>query len=147
MCHISLISQRRQSGLISLRSWILAKKMVFPGKFPNDLFLSHLHQNFHLSRQTNLPFTATFLQYGLPIVFLLKSHRFQKSFLYIIKYNNISRPPSQNLGVRDPQDWRLLCKILDCRNVANYKFQGGVRVMASVEFSRILKLFIIFISN
>jgi len=57
----------------------------------------------------NWPFTATSVQI---ILLILKSHPFRTYFLYMIRYNNISRPvhdpPAQNLGDRDPnpRDWR-----------------------------------------
>src|SRR6218665_2421404 len=71
--------QRRQSGLKSGGSWFRVKKSIFQGKFPNSFDFSG----------KNWPFTATS---GQIILFLFKSHHFQTYFLYIIRYNNISRP-------------------------------------------------------
>ena len=102
----------------------------FPGKFPKiSIFSSNFTQkiwffqaNFrkisNFFRQLkffsdfpgkSLSFTATS---GQIILFLFKSHHFQTYFLYMISYNNISRPvhdphnplrphdpPAQNLGV------------------------------------------------
>src|SRR6218665_336610 len=50
-------------------------------------------KNFNFPRN-NWPFTATS---GQIILFRFKSHRFRRYFLYMIRYNNISRP------VQDPQ--------------------------------------------
>ena len=52
----------------------------------------------------NWPFTATS---GQIILFLFQSHHFRTYFLYMIRYNNILRPPAttppaQNLGVATP---------------------------------------------
>src|SRR6218665_3830467 len=51
-------------------------------------FFSHLLQNVRLSRQIcHLQLNSRQI-----ILFLLKSHHFQTYFLYMIRYNNVSRP-------------------------------------------------------
>ena len=79
---------------------ISQKKFDFPGK--------------------NWPLTATS---GQIILFLFKSHHFQTYFLYMIRYNNISRPPAQNLVGRDPphpQDWRPWVTLYKLRNTLQW---------------------------
>jgi len=53
-------------------------------------FFGHLLLNFRLSIQTS----HLQLHSGQIILFLLKSHYFRTHFLYMIKYDNISRPPA-----------------------------------------------------
>src|SRR6218665_1315670 len=111
------------------------KNSISTGKFPkNSNFFRQFYKrissfanfrNFDFFRQLkkfdfkakNCPFTATS---GQIILFLFKSNHFRTYFLYMIRYNNISRPsttpttplrlslrPSaQNLGVAtlSPQD-------------------------------------------
>src|SRR6218665_992388 len=102
-------------------SWIRVKKIsifrahlseisIFSGNFTKFL------KNFHFLRQLkkkidfpgkNCSFTATS---GQIILFLFKSLHFRTYFLYMLRYNNISRPsttslrpsPAQNLGVATP---------------------------------------------
>ena len=59
------------------------KSSIFAGKFTKSFYFP----------DRNWPFTATPVQI---IVFLFKSHHFRTYFLYMIRYNNISRP------VQDP---------------------------------------------
>src|SRR6218665_226992 len=80
---------------------ILLKKFDFPGNFTKYFDFPGKHW----------PFTATS---GQIILFLFKSHHFRTYFLYIIRYNNISRPvreplrpPAQNLGVSTPNTLRI----------------------------------------
>src|SRR6218665_1875577 len=123
--------QRRQSGLKSGGSWIRVKKISistgkfqkifnffrqfykrvssFAGKFPKILIFFRQLKKFDFPSK-NCPFTATS---GQIILFLFKSNHFRTYFLYMIRYNNISRPvhdsndplrpslrpPAQNLGV------------------------------------------------
>src|SRR6218665_2442678 len=67
---------------------------------------SHSLQNF----QTKLTITATF---GQIILFLFKSHHFETYFLYIIRYNSISRPvhdhttPCESPTTPQPKMWEL----------------------------------------
>jgi len=114
------ITERRQSGLKSEESWILVKKSIFsgnftkkfrffrqiskkfrffqaiwlkisifPGQFPkNSDFSDNLRKKFEFPGK-NWPFTASSWQI---ILFLFKSHHFRTFFLYMIRYNNISRP-------------------------------------------------------
>src|SRR6218665_3155847 len=86
------------------------KKMsISTGKFPkifsffqailqkNIEFCRQISENFDFFRQLkgfdfqakNCPFTATS---GQIILFLFKSNHFRRYFLYMIRYNNISRP-------------------------------------------------------
>jgi len=65
------------------------KKFYFPGKFlKNFNFLGNFPRKFDFPEK-NWPFIATS---GQMILLLLKSHHFWTYFLYIIRYNNISRP-------------------------------------------------------
>src|SRR6218665_2308672 len=103
---------------------------ISTGKFPkifsffqailqkNIEFCRQISENFdffrHLKRfdfqAKNCPFTATF---GQIILFLFKNNHFRTYFLYMIRYNNISRPqrppchptrlPCPKYGGRDPQ--------------------------------------------
>jgi len=84
-------------------SWTRVKNSIFQA----------ISQKFQFSRQ-NCPFTAAS---GQIILFLFKSHHFRTYLLYIIRYNNISRPPwlpatpnvpsAQNLGVSTPPTPRI----------------------------------------
>src|SRR6218665_997374 len=75
-------------------SWIWAKKSIFQANFRKiSIFSSNL--NFSDFPAKNCPFTATSRQL---ILFLFKSHHFRTNVLYVIRYNNISRP------VFDPHD-------------------------------------------
>src|SRR6218665_1378862 len=81
-------------------SWIRVKKIsIFPGKF---------RKNFDFPGK-NWPFRPTATS-GQIILFLFKSHHFRTYFLYMIRYNDISRLAqdpndrlAQNLGVATPQ--------------------------------------------
>src|SRR6218665_2425977 len=106
------MGQWRQSGLKSGGSWIRVKKSIFPGKFPKiSIFSGNFTQKIRFFQDKFSSFTATS---GQIILFLFESHHFRTNFLYIISYNNISRPvhdppttpcnplpPAQNLGDRD----------------------------------------------
>src|SRR6218665_3925920 len=102
--------QRHQSGLKSGGSWIRVKKCQFLQanfrKFSvffqailqkNIEFCRQISENFDFFRQLkrfdfqakNCQFTATS---GQIILFLFKSNHFRTYFLYMIRYNNISRP-------------------------------------------------------
>src|SRR6218665_3324178 len=92
--------QRRQYDLKSGGSWILVDKIsIFPGKFPrNFYFLGKFIKRFDFSVQfsktldfpgKNCSFTATSEQI---ILFLFKGHHFRTYFLYMTRYNNVSRP-------------------------------------------------------
>src|SRR6218665_1267590 len=73
--------KRRQSGLKFGGRGSGSKKLkisLFSGNFTNFDFLGK-----------NWPFTATS---GQIILFFFKSHHFRTYFLYMIRYNNISRP-------------------------------------------------------
>ena len=92
--------------------------LIFPGKFLKNFdFFRQILKNFDFPGK-NCSFTATS---GQIILFLFEGHHFRTymHFLYMIRYNNISRPvhdlprppatsndlPAQNLGrevVRDP---------------------------------------------
>src|SRR6218665_2850770 len=111
-------------------SWIRVNKIsIFPGKFQKNfdffrqfqkfrlfqanfseilIFPGKLLKNFNFFREfkkkfdfpgKNCSFTATSWQI---ILFLIKSHHFKTYFLYMIRYNNISRPPCQKSGGSDP---------------------------------------------
>src|SRR6218665_3052636 len=81
----------------------------FAGKFPKILIFSGNLKN-SIFQAKNCPFTATSAKI---ILFIFKSNHFRTYFLYMIRYNNISRlprlqrppcdppcaPPAQNLGV------------------------------------------------
>src|SRR6218665_2444532 len=74
-------------------------------------FFQAISYKISIFQAKNWPFTATS---GQIILFLFKSHHFRTYFLYIIKYNNISRPvreplrpPAQNLGVSTPNTLRI----------------------------------------
>ena len=81
--------------------------------FEKFLFFEAISQNNFYFPGTNWPFTTT---PGQIILFLFRSHHFGTKFLYMIRYNNISRPvhdpqrhlcdphdpPAPNLGGRDP---------------------------------------------
>src|SRR6218665_3766518 len=87
-------------------SWIWVKK-ISTGKFPKNFiffqailqknikFCRQISENFDFFRQLktlifqakNCPFTS-----GQIILFLFKSNHFRTYFLYMIRYNNISRP-------------------------------------------------------
>ena len=104
---------------ISLKNFDFSRQ-ISP-KFP---FFRKFKTNFEFPSK-NWPFTETSWQI---ILFLFKSHHFRTYFLYMIRYNNNSRPvydtttplrppsatphdpPAQNLEGRDPhpnpQDWR-----------------------------------------
>src|SRR6218665_1836317 len=70
-------------------SWIRVKKiLIYPGKFPKNFDFSGKFKKFEFSGK-NWPITATSWQI---ILFLFKSHHFRTYFLYMIRYNNISRP-------------------------------------------------------
>src|SRR6218665_2534569 len=115
-------------------SWIRVKKFDFyrqisekfqyfqPLLQKNIKFCRQISKNFDIFRQLkisifqakNFPFTATSWQI---ILFLFKSNHFRTYFLYMIRYNNISRPvhvsndlsatlpatPCSKSGGRDPQ--------------------------------------------
>ena len=70
-------------------------KFDFPGKFLKnfDLF-KQFHKKIYFPGK-NWPFIATS---GQIILFFFRSHHFRTYFLYIIRYNNISRP------IQDPHD-------------------------------------------
>src|SRR6218665_617641 len=85
-----------------------------PGKFPKILIFSGNKKIDFPSKKC--PFTANLQAFtstsGQIIIFLFKSNHFRTYFLYMIRYNNISRPlrpylrpphdpPAQNMG--DPQ--------------------------------------------
>ena len=96
----------------NLGSWIRVKKIDFYRKifekfrffqtileiifdfssqiFKKYRFFRQFPKKFQFSRQ-KLAFTATF---GQIILFLFKSHHFRTYFLYMIRYNSISRPPA-----------------------------------------------------
>jgi len=88
------------------------KISIFQGKFLEIFdFLGNLTEDFDFPGK-NWLFTVSS---GQIILFLFKSHHFRTNFLYMIRYNNISRPvheppttpcdphdpPAQNLGGRD----------------------------------------------
>src|SRR6218665_999125 len=60
----------------------------FAGKFPKILIFQAI-EKIRFSKQKNCPFTATS---GQIILFPFKSNHFRTYFLYMIRYNNISRP-------------------------------------------------------
>ena len=86
---------------------ILRKMSIFSGNFTKTFrfFQANLITIFEAISQKfrfpfkNWPLTAASEQI---ILFLYKSHHFRTYFLYMIRYN-ISRPPTQNLGVATPQ--------------------------------------------
>src|SRR6218665_2547443 len=74
----------------------------------NSFFSGNFTKQFRYFPGKNWPFTATS---GQIILFLFKSHHFRTYFLYMIRYNNISRPhdpmrpprsSAQNLRVATP---------------------------------------------
>src|SRR6218665_2175927 len=96
----------------------ISEKIQFHQKI--SIFPDKLVKTFNLFRQfrkekfdfpgKNWPFRATS---GQIIPFLLESHHFRTYFLYMIRYNDISRPvhdpprpsttqPAQNLGIATP---------------------------------------------
>src|SRR6218665_3845363 len=94
--------------------WIRVKNQFFLANFEKFRFFSgNFIKKFRFSRQ-NWPFTAAS---GQIILFFFKSHHFRTYFLYMIRYNNISRPPttplrpptppSQNLGIATPNPPRI----------------------------------------
>src|SRR6218665_2490913 len=87
--HTSLFSQWSQSGLKPGGSWIRVKKINFFRQILENLdFFRQFHKNLDFPGK-NWSFTATS---GQIILFLFKSHHFRTYFLYMISYNNISRP-------------------------------------------------------
>jgi len=109
-------------------SWIRVNNIsIFPGKFPRNLdffrqifkkfiFFPAIKKKIDFARK-NCSFTATSGQIVLGL-FLFKSHHFQTYFLYIIRYNNISRPPAtaprplpKIWGSRPPNPWFRLTKL------------------------------------
>jgi len=113
----------RGSGLKQIRFFQanFPKKLNFSGIFTKNFdsyrqisgeyrfFSGNL--NFFDFPGKNVPFIATS---GQIILFLFKSHQFRTYFLYMIRYNNISRPihvspcastitPCPKSGGRDPQ--------------------------------------------
>jgi len=97
-------------------SWIRVKKSIFPDKFPKnfDLFLDNFTQKIRFSRQISEKFRyykaisqelrfsreklAIYSYFWANYSMSLQSHHFRTYFLYMIRYNNISRP------VHDPHD-------------------------------------------
>ena len=87
-------AQRRQSGLKSGGSRSQVQKILtFPGKFPENFDFFRQFKIFLDFPGKNWPFPATSGQISL---FLFKTHHFQTHFLYMIRYNNISRPIHDN---------------------------------------------------
>src|SRR6218665_1624215 len=86
-CYLgSMISQ---SGLKSGGSWIRVKQIsISTGKFPKNFNFFRQLKNSNFQAK-NCPFTATS---GQIVLFLFKSNHFRTYFLYMIRYNNISRP-------------------------------------------------------
>src|SRR6218665_3825712 len=81
--------KRRQSGLkFGGRGSGSKKFRFFQANFREISTFSGNFTNFDLLGK-NWPFTATS---GQIILFLFKSHHFLTYFLYMIRYNNISRP-------------------------------------------------------
>src|SRR6218665_533036 len=75
------------------------KILIFPGKFPKiSISFRQFHENFRFSRH-KWSFTAIS---GQIILFLFKSHHFRTYVLYMISYNNTSRPPNDPLRPHDP---------------------------------------------
>src|SRR6218665_2333176 len=79
--------------------WIRVKNQFFLANFEKFRFFSgNFIKKFRFSRQ-NWPFTAAS---GQIILFFFKSHHFRTYFLYMIRYNNISRPPTTPLRPPPP---------------------------------------------
>ena len=101
---------------------------IFPGKFR---FFQAISQNNFDFPCKNWPFTATS---GQIILFLFKSHHFRTYFLYMIIFNNISRPLAQNLGVVTPNPPGLTPLAgVNSRNVFGILFSNVVRHRLYVE--------------
>src|SRR6218665_3669472 len=84
-----------------------SKIFIFPSKFPKNSDFSDNLKKIEFPDK-NSPFTATFTPWQI-ILFLFKSQHFRTYFLYMIRYNNISRPPCDpprplcsKSGGRDP---------------------------------------------
>src|SRR6218665_2595258 len=107
---------RQISEKIQFFQAILQKNIEFSRQISENVdFFRQLKKSIFQAK--NCPFTATS---GQIILFLFKSNHFRTYFLYIKRYNNISRPvpasnapprpplrpPAQNLGVAtlSPQD-------------------------------------------
>ena len=107
----------RGYGSTKFRIFQANKKINFPGK--------------------NCSFTATF---GQIILFLYKSHHFWTYFLYMIRYNNISRPVHDHPATRPT----ALCpKSGEGRDTPTSRIDAPVRdVCVSYGISRIKLLFI-----
>jgi len=96
---INLISFGQISEKFRFFQTISQKILFFQENFLKiSIFSGNFTKNFDFPGK-NWPFTATS---GQIILFLCRSHHFRTYFLYIIRYNNISRPPAQNLGVATP---------------------------------------------
>src|SRR6218665_192147 len=93
--------QRRQSGLKSGEVMDPGlKKSIFPGKFSKiSISFRPFHTKILIFSCKNWSFTATS---GQIILFLFKSHHFRTYFLYMISYNNMSRPVHDPLRPHDP---------------------------------------------
>ena len=83
---------------------IFKKFRFFQAKFQKISIFSGNFQKIPIFQAKISLFTATS---GQIILFLFKSHHFRTYFLHMIECNNISRPPEQNLGGRDPQALRI----------------------------------------
>src|SRR6218665_3338633 len=68
---------------------ILQKNIEFCRKISENFDFFQAIKKIRFSKQKNCPFTATSVQI---ILFLFKSNHFRTYFLYMIRYNNISRP-------------------------------------------------------
>src|SRR6218665_2725508 len=88
------------------RLWIRVKKIYFSRQiFENFDFFRPFHTKMLIFSGKNWSFTATS---GQIILFLYKSHHFRTYILYLISYNNMSRP------VHDPlRPPRPLAQILE----------------------------------
>jgi len=83
-----------------LQANFLERNSISPGKLKQIDFFRQIFEKFRFLQAilkkfdfpgTNCSFTATS---GQVILFLFKSHHFRTYFLYMIRYNNISRPPA-----------------------------------------------------
>jgi len=105
-------AQRRQSGLKSGGCGSGSKNLDCSRQISKKfrLFSRTFTKKFDFPRN-NWPFTSIS---GQIILFLFKSHHFRADFLYVIIYNNISRPvhdppttPWTKSGGRDPPSSRI----------------------------------------
>src|SRR6218665_4040525 len=68
---------------------ILQKNIEFCRQISENFDFFQAIKKIRFSKQKNCPFTATS---GQIILFLFKNNHFRTYFLYMIRYNNISRP-------------------------------------------------------